>query len=332
MVTAPRPRPRPTATQAAVETEVSEPDPTGEPPTQAGRVFDLTDQVLSSTDADCETPAGSYRSMITDFASSQEFVGMFTISASGGACRFDTNQIPNHDTGIGARFVQTMAENDAVLEITSTPELADNPSALGMGANVIMLNGVKWEAFPAACFDIGNEPIGREAIGCFDDQLGNPWRYNIGSPLNDFGFDTYRAHLQPGGLYHYHSTPTVLYEIECEGTASSPVIGYAADGFPVYGPCFEDRDGTIRSAESSYVLLKGVRQDIEGYTTPYAVGNVASDDYDGQFIGDYEYAEGTGDLDECNGMTVDGQYGYYVTSSYPYVLACYSGTPSANFR
>ena len=31
-------------------------------------------------------------------------------------------------------------------------------------------------------------------------------------------------------------------------------------------------------------------------------------------------------------MTVDGQYGYYVTGSYAYVLSCYSGTVSSNFR
>ena len=51
----------------------------------------------------------------------------------------------------------------------------------------------------------------------------------------------------------------------------------------------------------------------------------------GQFIGDYEYADGSGDLDECNGMTVEGQYGYYLTDDYPYVVACYAGTPSGTF-
>jgi len=301
-------------------------DPGGDGP------IDLTDQVLTSTDGNCASYAGSYTSMITDFASGQDFEGMFTISVSDGTCGFQTNQIPNHDTGIDAGFVQTMAAVDANLSITATPELAASTSALGMGANVIMLNGVKWEAYPAACFGVGNEPIGREAIGCFDQELDNPWRYNIGSPLNDFGFDTYLAHLQPGGLYHYHSTPSVLYAIDCEGTAISPVIGYAADGFPIYGPCFEDDDGTIRAAQSSFQLRAGTRQEVAGYTTPYVVGNVVSDDYDGQFIGDHEYVDGAGDLDECNGMTVDGQYGYYVTGSYPYVLACYSGTPSTNFR
>ncbi len=74
--------------------------------------------------------------------------------------------------------------------------MAACPTSLGMGASAILLNGVKWEAYPAACFDVGNEPIGREAIGCFEDELDNPWRYNIGSDLNDFGFDIYSAHLQ----------------------------------------------------------------------------------------------------------------------------------------
>jgi len=34
---------------------------------------------------------------------------------------------------------------------------------------------------------------------------------------------------------------------------------------------------------------------------------------------DWEYT-GTGDLDKCNGMSVDGQYGYYVTDTYPCLL------------
>ncbi len=293
---------------------------------------DLTDQVLVSTDANCESHVGEYTSSITDVSTDQDFDGAFIITAVDGVCLFASNQIPSHDAGEGSDWRGVMAENELHVEVPVEPTLAAESSELGMGANVVMLNGVKWEAYPAACFGVGDEPAGREAIGCFDDQLGNPWRYNIGSPLNDFGFDIYLAHLQPGGLYHYHSTPTVLYDIDCDGTASSPVVGYAADGFPVYGPCFEDEDGTIRSAQSGYVLRTGERQDVVGYTTPYVAGNVKTDEYTGQFIGDYEYVDTAGDLDACNGMTVNAQYGYYLTGSYPYVLSCYSGTPSGNFR
>jgi hypothetical protein len=41
------------------------------------------------------------------------------------------------------------------------------------------------------------------------------------------------------------------------------------------------------------------------------------DIFDGQFIGDHEYVEGAGDLDECICMTVDSQYGCHVTGSNP---------------
>jgi len=125
--------------------------------------------------------------------------------------------------------------------------------------------------------------------------------------------------------------PLVLYRTDCSA-GPSPVIGFASDGFPVYGPCMKTSDGAIRRAKSSYVLREGVRQPVAGYETPYVVGDVKSDSYDGQFIGDYMFVGGSGDLDICNGAEVDGQYGYYLTEGYPYVLACVSGTPSRQFR
>lgn len=180
---------------------------------------------------------------------------------------------------------------------------------------------------------MGNEPSGNEHIGCGGDELDNPWRYNIGAvTLNNFGFDIHRAHVQPTGLYHYHSTPMALYNADCDGQAESPVVGYAADGLPIYGSCFKETSSNIRHATSSYQIKSGIRQNIDGYTTPYKLGNVKSDEYDGQFIGDHEFVTSSGDLDECNGMTVNGQYGYYITEAYPYVLACYSGTPERSFR
>ena len=79
-------------------------------------------------------------------------------------------------------------------------------------------------------------------------------------------------------------------------------------------------------------LKAGARQAVSGYTTPSAgTGSIVSANYDGQFRGDYEYVAESGDLDACNGMTVDGQYGYYITNAYPWVLTCYSGTPDTSF-
>jgi hypothetical protein len=41
---------------------------------------------------------------------------------------------------------------------------------------------------------------------------------------------------------------------------------------------------------------------------------------------------GSGDLDECNGMIRSGSYGYYVINAYPWILACYKGTPDPSFN
>ena len=54
--------------------------------------------------------------------------------------------------------------------------------------------------------------------------------------------------------------------------------------------------------------------------------------YDGTFRDDYEYVPSAGDLDECNGMTVDGVYGYYITDAFPYIVACFRGIPNLSFQ
>lgn len=54
---------------------------------------------------------------------------------------------------------------------------------------------------------------------------------------------------------------------------------------------------------------------------------VETTDYNGQFVGDFEYVEGAGDLDACNGMTVDGTYAYLVTEAFPFAMRCFTGTP-----
>ena len=47
--------------------------------------------------------------------------------------------------------------------------------------------------------------------------------------------------------------------------------------------------------------------------------------HDGAFGSDFEYVANSGDLDECNGITVDGEYRYIVTNEFPYVSRCLMG-------
>ena len=99
-------------------------------------------------------------------------------------------------------------------------------------------------------------------------------------------------------------------------------LWFAADGFPVYGSYFLDPDsGSVRKAVSGYTLKEGTRP--ESATDPGGA-------YDGTYVDDYEFTD-AGDLDACNGMTVDGQYGYYVTEGYPWIINCFTGTPDPSF-
>jgi len=298
---------------------------------------DITNALASSRSGDCTTYVNTYASSVTNVIDGNSYAGEVAISVSGDKCIFASNAIPNHDMGEGddARFAHTIVAQDVTYEIPKAPTLAANPTYNIWKASVVILNGGKVDILPAACYDVGDDDLGREKIGCGPDQLDHPWRYDAMSPLNNFGTDIHHAHVQPDGMYHYHANPMAVFENDCTAvSSSSPVIGFAADGFPVFGSCIND-NGSIRSAQSSYQLKDGgsPRQDVAGYTTPAAgTGGISSSSYDGQFRGDYEYVDGSGDLDECNGMSVDGQYGYYITPSYPWVLSCYSGTPDSSFN
>ena len=107
------------------------------------------------------------------------------------------------------------------------------------------------------------------------------------------------------------------------GINGSPVIGFAADGFPIYGSYFLDPSSNqVRKAISGYSLKAGLRPGPDD-TNP-------GGSYNGLYVDDYEFTD-AGDLDECNGMSVNGSYAYYVTDSYPWMLACHSGSVHASF-
>jgi hypothetical protein len=299
---------------------------------------DITDAEFSSRAGSCDNYAGSYYSNVTDIQRSMDFSGDIMISSDGITCTIASNNIPNHDfNDQSASFATNVSTQNKRFELPVNPQMAAQATAIDLQTtNVIFLNGAIVDVIAAACYGVGNEPLGQEKIGCGQDQLQNPWRYDPMSPLNNFGTDMHNAHVQPDGAYHYHGNPLAMYDQNCETSAvASPVIGFAADGYPVYGPCFTDSQSSlVRKAQSSYALKSngGARQAVNAYSTPVSgQGAVASGNYDGQFTGDYDYVSNSGDLDECNGMTVNGQYGYYITDAYPWVLACYKGDVDPTF-
>ena len=158
------------------------------------------------------------------------------------------------------------------------------------------------------------------------------WNYEaLGGKLR-LGLDENHAHVQPNGAYHYHGLPTALFGRLSGGAKRMTLLGWAADGFPIYGLYGYKDPGDPASGvvelRSSFRLRSGRRPEGDGQP-----GGA----YDGSFTSDYEYAAGLGDLDECNGrhgVTPEfpqGTYHYVLTADYPFVPRAFRGTPDPSF-
>jgi len=149
-------------------------------------------------------------------------------------------------------------------------------------------------------------------------------------------FDNCLGHPAPNGEYHHHVNPTCLYN-DTDSLVHAPIIGYAFDGFPVYGAYgFANPNGTggIRRMRTSFALNTGsTRNNGPAVSATYPLGC---------YIEDHTFIQGSGDLDEHNGrfcVTPDypaGIYAYFVTIDslldpvFPYTLgATYYGTVQA---
>lgn len=278
-------------------------------------VQDITNKTFNKTRANCGDYVGQYEATAQDVRLQRRQVATLTITADQDSCTFQSNAIPNHDFNDGKRaFPNQVKPQQQEYQVTRHPRIAPKPSPLSLRSdNAVMLNGVKVDVLAAGCFGIADGKI-----GCFD--MNQKWRYDPAFRYSDFLTDSHHAHAQPDGTYHYHASPNALFSDS--RLRVSPVIGFAADGFPILGPYLSD-NGIIRPAKSSYQLKQGNRP--TGNNNPGGT-------YDGTYRDDYVFVEGSGDLDQCNGMTIHKQYGYYVTNSFPYILNCFKGTPDPSFN
>jgi hypothetical protein len=306
--------------------------------------LDITDAKLRRRSPDCLDYAGRYTSQAQDMSRKVTFKGTLTIQGTADKCVFTSNSIPNHAFNDGtAPFVNPVKEVTETYKLPVRPVKASAPTALTLAFdNAIFLNGAKLDLLAAACYGVevgtaqyGNQELSKEKIGCFDEKWA--WRYDPMSPKNDFKADSHHAHAQPDGAYHYHGNPLALFDND-NPTEPSPVIGFAADGFPIYGPYINDH-GKIRKVRSGYTLKKKdlKQKDREPLSEEEKKDGKKEEaafpggEYDGTYRDDYEFT-GAGDLDECNGTDQFGPYGYYVTDTYPWVMGCFRGTPDESFK
>ncbi|HEU4716842.1 MAG TPA: YHYH protein, partial [Bacteroidia bacterium] len=101
-------------------------------------------------------------------------------------------------------------------------------------------------------------------------------------------FDNCLGHPAPNGEYHNHVNPRCLYS-DTDSLNHSPIIGYAFDGYPIYGAyAYTNTNGTgpIKRMQSSYVLSTA--------TTRANGPNVDATYPAGCFCEDYVYQAGSG--------------------------------------
>lgn len=240
------------------------------------------------------------------------------------ARRLTANGVPNHAVTSG-RFATPLSAQNVAVSFTLQPEVTDQ--ATGVREAGYALNGVKFDpATAGSCPDTAtsdadcNYAMGQDMwkmVATPGDT--SPWRFSFGVDVND-------AHVQPSGAYHYHGNPVLLVEsLNPAPDTSMTLVGWAMDGFPIYSLY-----GHSDPADSSSSVTK-MRSSYQTIATPQLDRPSTTDFPMGHFESDWEYIEGSGDLDECNGrlgVTPDfpgGIYYYVITDTYPFVQRCVKG-------
>lgn len=157
---------------------------------------------------------------------------------------------------------------------------------------------------------------------------------------NQFEAASYRGQ----NIWHYDliarpstdhpSQPGLLEKLIPVRGRHSPLIGFALDGFPIYGPWGGE---ALTRMRSSYQLREITSRDTlpNGLLlAPGQAGPPVNAEYPlGSFVEDYEFVAGSGDLDQYNGRLAktpeypEGTYAYFLATSpegklaFPYLLA-----------
>ncbi len=251
-----------------------------------------------------------------------------------------TNNLPNHDFCYKNNNSIPYPKN-YVFEMDASPAIATSTTSILASNNRpktyfgVALNGVLIAPAPATPFIFENPTTGEFNWNWVFEATNNQ-----GSGSDLVALDCASAHTGPQG-YHYHGNMFEYVEHLQTGISTTSVapaqplqVGWAADGFPIlyrFGP---DASGNITELQSSFRLKSGDRPG-DGLNAPCGP-------YNGKYTNDYEFVQGIGDLDECNGVqrsitlntsqgTETFDYFYVVTETFPQIGRCFSGTPNLTF-
>jgi YHYH protein/Secretion system C-terminal sorting domain len=268
-----------------------------------------------------------------------------------------TKGVPSYATGPFQDGNPSRAsDQNAIFKLPLTPQANTGTFTPTTGGNIgIFINGV-------ALFDYRDGVAWNTATNALCGGPGNPACPNMNNmPWNRdaivaerAGFDCAKGHPAMGN-YHHHQNPSAfkldlrvistvcnLYDADglyvINGAQHSPLIGFAYDGYPIYGAYgYKNTDGTggITRMKSSYRLRNITARTTSPTGTAVDNGPAINTTYPlGYFREDYEYVSPTASdfLDDHNGRFCktpeypNGIYAYFCTvdsnhnSAYPYVV------------
>ena len=258
-----------------------------------------------------------------------------------------TKGIPSYPTGpfLDGNPSQASDQN-AIFKFPLTPTQNTGTPTNTSGGNIgVLINGV-------AIFDYRdgvswNNAQGKVCGGPIQTCTGDG-KWNRDAVIGEkAGFDCAKGHPAMGN-YHHHQSPSAfkldktvisticnLYDADglyvIDETKHSPLLGFAYDGFPIYGAyAYKNIDGTggIIRMKSSYNLRAITTRTAYADGTTVTSGPAVSTTYPlGYFREDYEYKTTTAAtpdyLDEHNGR-------FCKTPEYPNGIYCYFATVDAS--
>lgn len=264
-----------------------------------------------------------------------------------------TKGIPAYPTGPFLDGNPSLASSqNAIFKLPLQPVANTGTLTATTGGNIgIFINGVAlfdyrdgvaWNTQAnALCGGPGNPP-------CPGGPNANmPWNRDA-VPAEKPGFDCSKGHPAMGN-YHHHQNPSAfkldlqvisticdIYDADglhaIDSMQHSPLIGFAYDGFPIYGAYgYKNADGTggITRIRSGYQLRNISVRTHWADGTDVADGPAVSATYPlGYFREDYEFIAHTGAeeyLDASNGR-------FCVTPEYPNGTYCYFATVDGNWN
>ena len=269
-----------------------------------------------SADADTDGGHDTSTTVLADDLSTDAYLGDYTLASDDHASTvtvtltdterlLEGNGLPNHDTGEFPNAGNPNSISEQAVSASFPLEPVHTGEAEPVKEPGLSIAGVKFD------------PQTAETATCSN---GTTYRIEALQDVVDLGLDTNNAHVQPTGAYHYHGVSSDL--VDAADTGGDLVhVGFAYDGHLIvysksgeysssYQLSTDERAGTDCAwddrASGETIVFEG--------TTP-----------DGSFVEDWDHVDGAGDLDECNGIEIDGEYVYLLTDEYPYVPRCLMG-------